>query len=266
MDPRLNIIHPFLTRDMLRFGKELKLELRIYTQANDIFTVSIRGITRSGIINFKHITIATSSVTSTIFRLDDFPIALGIKNTVGNAAQSQIWASAELLVNSDIAIPLCSGLISRLKGISYPLIHSSDQRPSGGFLTSQDTADPAAGAQLDYFIPSAQSWKIFFANMTLVTDATVANRRLHVNFVDSGGSICRCIASVDQAASVTRNYSIAPYPSLLTAGDNTDILIPMPTNIILRGDSEITTTVTNMAVGDNLSIMKIYHEKYYFDN
>lgn len=254
---------PFLTREMLKFGRSAKLELRITSIADGAIVVLTRGITRAGIISFPHTSSADSTRSSTIIRIDDIPALVSIVPIATSLTHGRLWVELDLLVNGDNVFPMVSGLLSSAKGLSWPNSSMIDTIPGRGAFVRVNTANPAAGAQIAFTTVANETFRLLYASVTLVTDANAANRRLHLVITDVTGPEVDIIASVDQAASLTRVYSFIQNPGALDEADDDNITVPLPKDLWIRGESTIATTLTNGQTGDNLGILSMLVEKFY---
>lgn len=81
-----------------------------------------------------------------------------------------------------------------------------------------------------FTVPAGRIWEIQSIYVALTTNATVGNRNVAVDIqIPSGTVIHRTTVGIVQAASVTRQYNIAPGVVNLTAFINTSFLsTPMP--------------------------------------
>src|SRR5574342_1335495 len=102
MDPNIFTQVPFLTREMLKFGKDAKLELVITTTARDAVTIRISGLTRSGVITGRHTTTNDSVTNSTTIQIDDIPTLISITPTTSVINYGRIYAQLGLRVNGII--------------------------------------------------------------------------------------------------------------------------------------------------------------------
>lgn len=111
-------------------------------------------------------------------------------------------------------------------------------------------ADPAAGAEgIAYTVPAGQAWIVHSLNIQLVTDATVANRRIHL-VVDDGSTIYgRWFASQVQAASLTQDYSIGLVDTGVQDNINGSLVVPLP--LRLGAGHRLRTITTALQAGDN---------------
>lgn len=82
-----------------------------------------------------------------------------------------------------------------------------------------------------FTVPAGCVWEVQSIYVALTTNATVGNRNVAVDIqIPSGTVIHRTTVGIVQAASVTRQYNIAPGVVNLTAFINTSFLsTPMPT-------------------------------------
>ena len=87
-----------------------------------------------------------------------------------------------------------------------------------------------------FIIPDHTEWQILWIWVELATTATVGNRQLEVRIQDSTGDLIGilAVASVVQAASLTRNYLFAPGVADLLGFRDTDYLTtPIPVTTFL---------------------------------
>lgn len=58
-----------------------------------------------------------------------------------------------------------------------------------------------------FTVPAGEVWKLNFAHVILITDATVGNRQMEMDISDSAGNLMISVsAGATQAASLTREY------------------------------------------------------------
>ena len=254
---------PFLTREMLKFGSNARLELRISTIANIAGVVSVRGFSRSGVINLKHTTAATSVVTSSNFLVDDIPTAVSIFPATFGAGQNDIWVSLSLLINGDLVYPMVSGFISTAKGLSWPNSLLMDPKPGGSSIVLKEPADPAASANFGIAVTSGELWRILSISFRLVTSATVADRQVTIQIEPNAASFHSFWGNTVQAASLTRDYSVWQSGVMPLEAVSTKIMIPMPADLWLTQVDYLNIIVLSKQTGDQLSNVKIYLERFY---
>lgn len=254
---------PFLTRDMLAFESGVAFSLRVTTQSDTAATLTVRGMTSEGVFTLKHTTTADGLAATSTFRIPDLPIMVTVIDATGSFEQGQCFVSLSLVANDDILYQLASGLVYRQKAISYPQAPSQDIRPGGGALEYNASTDPAAGANASISVPTTEYWLILRAQVTLVTDATVANRYMNITFGSYAANFNTLHGYNSQAAGATYIYEMLP------RGELYDILVPanqsigLPYPMWVPGGKSISTSVTNLQAGDNLSSLKLYVEKFF---
>lgn len=255
---------PFLTREMLRYEEGSQLSLVVRHRSFVSLSFTVRGATRNGAFSFKVDATGNANEQTSIVGVDDIPIWVSITTSPTIVTRNSIYVTLGLGVNSDIAYHLCSGYIFDSKSLSWPSASIGDPQPSQyGFVTTIFDPAPAAGSNWSYSIPAYQMYKIRGISFTLTTSATVANRRVHINFNTPQGGDFKLISSVDHAASLARVYTIFPMSSPGVFSSDNDIFIPMPDNLFLETDTTISSEVVNLQAGDQFSIVNIWVEKWF---
>ncbi len=254
---------PFFTRDMLRFGSQAKLELRIDMQADTAATLLISGITREGSFTYKATTPATSLITTQTFGLSDVPIMITVKDAANALEQGSAFVTLSLLVNGDIVQQLTSGYIYAQKALSWPNTQQVDLRPGGGKLSNFVGSDPAAGAEISETVPNGEVWKIKNMQTFLTTNATVGTRRPKFIIAPPVGPAHYLFAAFDQTASTGFAYIIEALGNEQDEVDGDIIKVLMPNEIIAPAGTVISTEINGGTVGDNWTPLKIGYEKYF---
>lgn len=252
----------FLTRDQLAFQEGRSFSLRIVSHGAGSGTVRLRGMTKEGSFTLRHSHTNSGAAVTSTFRIPDVPIWLTADDADFEFSQGHCFVQVSILVDNDPLFQPITGYVYLGRGLSWPNAQIDDMRPGGGRIRTFTGTDRAANVQIAETVPDTLIWKIRAIRFTLVTDANAANRRVHLEFRDGSTPIFEAFASVDQIANTTRVYSCAPYPSLLTAGDDNDILIPIPADITLQPGDGFVTTVTNFQVGDNFGAPVIFVEEF----
>ena len=254
---------PFLTRDMLAFEHGLTLSLRIRTQATSAQNITIRGLTREGVFTLTHLPNSDKTTKEEDFRIPDVPIMLSVTNAGGTYIKGQCFASIGLVVNGDILYELGAGFIHSAKGISYPVTNLAEPGPEGGSLQSLVGTNPAAGAEISETVPTTLFWKIRSIRFQLVTSATATGRRVHLVIDTGAGDNYDMFCEIDQNASDTQNYSCIPVGATPDSQDGNDIIIPIPSDLILNPGAIIKTITTNLQAGDNFGPPILFVEEFY---
>ena len=263
MDPKDGQSYPFVTRDMLSFKHGLVLGLRIRSQAANSTTITIRGATREGIFTFKHTNTGVGTIQTENFRIPDIPIWISLVDDAETLPQGDFYATLSLTANGDILYELLSGLVYANKSISYPKVNSYDGRPLGGSLNTRTSANPVAGAECTIEVPAGRVWKVLAMEVSLVTDATAANRRPHFVFNLATGGFIDMFSDQDHAASLTRRYHVANFGAMPDTLDDNDILVPLAQGMILPPLTTIDTETTNLQVTDNYGQLSVLVEEFW---
>ncbi len=254
---------PFLTRKMLAFEHAAVLSLRIRSQLPGTITLQIRGYTKEGQFAFKHTTNSDSTPKTETFRIPDVPIMVNVIDISDNVNQGGGYITLDLLINDDRVHQLCSGFVYGGKSISFPNATTLDSAPGYGAINFASQSSPAAGANMAISVPAFEIWKIHIVTFRLVTDANVANRRVHLRFIPTLGAIIEALTEVDQPASLTRNYTFAKYGYLPSTNNNTEIIAPLPHELFVTPEGTINTAILNIQAGDQISNIKIMYERFY---
>ena len=117
--------------------------------------------------------------------------------------------------------------------------------------------DPAAGANLDYSIPAARRYQLLALRIPFTTSATVADRQVILTLGEDAIEYFRSEPAPIQTASLTRTYDfLAGWPHRETAFDSPGyIRLSLPVDIILLYNHKIRTSILNLQVDDDISIV-----------
>lgn len=263
MDHPEELALPFLTRKMLSFDHGTTMSIRIRSRSTGANGVTLRGATREGIFSFAHTTLGIGGTFTETFRIPDVPLFLVVLADSSTIQQGEIFVQVQLLMNNDIVQELVSGYITGIRSLGWPAANLEDTRPGGGVIDVIESADPDAGAELDDIVNGNEYWRIQAIRFQLVTDANMANRRVHVTIDDGTNVLLDFIASNGQVASETVNYTFAPFGAINDSLDDADIVSGIPNNLILPNPFHIRTDTTNLLAGDNFGVMRILAERFF---
>lgn len=242
---------PFITRDMLKYGRGGKIQVRVTIQSLTTKTLRLRMLNREGFSEFACAYTSTGAQQSFTFDVSDIPTFLSVNDDSGDVEQGTSFATVRLLVDSEIVFTFCSGLVYTMKGISYPVGTQQDVVPGRGGFRHVAGANPAAGSEASITCPSSQMWRLIYMQVTLVTDATAATRQLHFTIGGNTFGAFSMPSPVSQTASLTRNYFIAPFGYLPAAAVDNDIVVPVPPELWIWDNDSFATVTTNLQAGDN---------------
>lgn len=253
---------PYLLRDMLRFEGSVSFGLRLQIRSYVGGSLTIRGCTREGIFTYKQVIVGSTTMQTFNFRVPDVPVVVSVIDEALNRIQGTTYCSLSLTTNDETIYKLCSGYVYDMKGISYPQTFSEDYIKGGGYLFTEVTADPGAGAMWSIPVTDGQMWRIKAIETTLVTDATVANRRVHIKISTAAGPIIDMFSNIDQGATQTVRYVCASYGATIDELDGGVMLLNLPPDIYLVPGDSIDVTITGGVAGDNLSTGSALVEKF----
>jgi|SRR5581483_839479 len=255
---------PFLNRDMLRFGQQAKFQIRVDMQADTAASLAIRGFTREGQFTFKATTPATAaSIGQSTFGVPDIPIFITVEDSARVLQQGQCFVTISLLINGEVVQQLISGYVYGQKAISWPYGQNNDLRPNGGRRYSYTGTNQAAGVELSETVPAGEVWSIIAIDAVLSTSATVANRRVHLEFFDPNGGTIHVFPLTDQTAGQTLQYFWHKVGYFADELDNSEIIVPIPTEIIIGPGGVISSQTLNFQAGDNWFAPHLTIEKWF---
>lgn len=263
MNDILNNALPFISRDHLKFGKESLIELVVVSVSNGTRVITIRGATRSGIIGGKHTSGSNFSRNTTRHRIDDIPIFFAIIPDFTATAQGSIFITVTLAIDGVDVMPLASGQIYTQKPLQWPSAAMEDVKPGRGLHTDFVLTTPSAGDDYETSTTANRLMHLLYGRVRLITDATVANRRMHLEVISAAGPTINTWAADDQAASTTRFYHFVQLGAVPDTADDDDIFVPLPADLWVRGESVIGTKVTNIQSGDALTFMSFAVEQFF---
>lgn len=126
-----------------------------------------------------------------------------------------------------------------------------------GTMVSLTGTDPGAGIEIIETVPANTIWRLWGAYATLVTDATVANRRGNVLIDDGTNNGYRSASASVQTASNTESYTIGPHATVVT-----NHWIPTPPGMLMLAGWRIQTSTTLLKAGDNWSAPQLTIEAW----
>lgn len=127
-----------------------------------------------------------------------------------------------------------------------------------GTIKSITGTDPVAGSEISETVPANTIWRFWGAVASLVTDATVANRRVKVLIDDGTTTVFPSDSSSVQAASQTESYIIGPH-----AGVVADHWIPTPPGMLVLAGWRVQTSTTLIKTGDNWGAPQLTVEEWH---
>jgi len=156
---------------------------------------------------------------------------------------------------------LIQGYVTATKRLAWPGSPIEDSLAGQGWMRSFTGTDPAANTEVSETVPTGARWRFLSAVLTLVTDATVANRSVRIFFDDGANVYCRGCAAGVQPASATQVYNIGDTGFNAVADAVTDP-VPVPSGLRLLAGHRIRSSTANIQAGDNYSAIQMLVEEW----
>lgn len=178
----------------------------------------------------------------------------------------QTWTRATVLRGARPAeieqAVLCQGYVSTGYWLSWPPGIYDRIADGPGALRSIAGTNPAAGVEITETVPTNVRWRLLLARFTLVTNATVATRRVRLFIDDGTNDLYVGEVEATQAASLTRNYNFAAglgFQQTAFANSNLGVGIPP---VVLREGYRIRTSTVNLQAGDDFAAPRLFVEEW----
>lgn len=252
---------PFLTRKMLNFeqGTAIGMTLNIWALLGE--TVYVTGFTKDGPFSFKVVAPADGARDQYNWQLPDVPISISVFTDEANAERGRIYITLSLTMNSTVVAGLISGYLIRNIALFYPNGINESNKSGKGLISLAQSADPAAGANATYTTPTGPYFRIHTLLVKVVTDATVANRTMVLKMVNPTVTTMLIPAPAVQTASQTIQYIFGIGLPFYNDANSLIMMAPLPPELWLQPASVISTLVTGLVAGDNISVMDIKYEQ-----
>ncbi len=156
---------------------------------------------------------------------------------------------------------LISDYVTGTARLAWPggQLRSSVEGP--GLISTVTGTNPVAGAEFTMTVPTGARWRLVSVYGYLTTNATVANRTVHL-IVDNGStSVCYVAAQTAQTASQDIEYTFgATLPSVATTAAAS--VNPLPEQLHLVAAYRIRTFTTNLQAGDDWGAPRVLVEEW----
>lgn len=177
-----------------------------------------------------------------------------VTDYVLNHQIGQSWARVQLVrgltASATVLATLASGYVTGVQPIAWPGGVTRSTLDGAGQLRSITGTNPAAGAEISETVPTGAQWKLHGLLLTLVTDATVANRVIHLVIDDGTADLAHAPTGANMAASITHRASYSVMGDKDGSAGNT-ISIAINAPFPLRAGYRIRTSTTNLQAGDD---------------
>ena len=238
-------------------GETLAIRARILTPTGEVVT-----------LDFAHAVdpFARISGLEAFDLREGFLLDVGVFNTGGTIRRGEVYVQIGLLrgnVNTgSFVTTLASGYIEGLGSVFWPdgPIESTIAGP--GRLFTLIGTDPIAQCEILETVPTNARWKIHSFSAILTTQATGGNRRVYLQFQESGPTILYRVATVaihGNNLTITHTWRPGMEPNNLLGGRMETSLTDCP--LLLQGGF-IGTDTRNFQANDNWTSPTIVIEEW----
>lgn len=254
---------PFAHRKMLDFEGGTQFGLRVTHQSHSIINIVITGATKAGVFTYKLPTVGDRVIYTQDFGLSDVPIWITAAVDDNTYLPGTTFCRVDLLANGDVLQGLCSGYIDGVDAVSWPQTNLKPAVPNWGQIYRDSGTDPAANTEATYTIPDNLLGYIRSIHVRLVTDANVANRRVHMTLAIGATVMYDFFGTIDQTAGQTIDYFFIPNGAVTDELDNSKIVVPIPTDLRALDGWTLSTATLNRQAGDNFGAMDVLMERFF---
>ncbi len=126
-----------------------------------------------------------------------------------------------------------------------------------GVIKAVVLADPAAGANFSYTVPTNLRQRLLSVSFHFATSAVANNRRVVLSLLVSGIATIIIVPESVQAASLDVDYSYAIGHRSLAAIVDSVITVPLPNDIIMTAGNILSSLITNKGVADQVTDIRL---------
>lgn len=249
---------------------------RLYVSSNSLIggqniRISGRLLGADGLIRpfvFVHANSSSGVTVTEAFQLaEGFLLSVAAIPANNDPVRGQVFAEVGILrgrtADLQIVQVLFAGYLTEDHAIGFPGGRQMGTTEGPGRTFLQPSADPAAGAEVSLATPLDVRRRPLTARVTLVTDATAANRLPRLELAEGATVIWRSHPHDAQIASETRTYNWAlggVFAAAVAAGEHQNVL----PEVMLSGMA-IRTSTDALQAGDNYGIMQVLVEDWIED-
>lgn len=248
---------PFLTRDMLKYGRTVEIGISVTTQNTIEIPLFVTVLTRSGYSTFKATGNGDGEPNTDIFKLDDIPIMVSLSVDSNDCLPGEFYASCELVIAGNILHTLCAGYVYFNKSVSYPTANTEPVINMSGGTFTVTVPDPAAGADLNYPIPSWMRYRIIAMSFDFTTSAAVASRYMKVSFATEDGMTVVATHNFVHLVGVARHYTVAHFGAYLADAFGGYTMVNIPADLWLDTNGSIKTIIEAIQAGDQIANVRL---------
>lgn len=190
---------------------------------------------------------------------------LTVRATTGSPTYAHTFVIVELIrglgTSATVLATLLAGPVSANTRRAWPGSPLASSIEGPGALRSITGTDPAANVEISETVPTGARWKLHAIALTLVTDATAADREVILTFDDGTTVYYAAAPAANQAASLTRRYSAGRGGVRGISLAGLEIAIALP-DLWLPAGHRIRTATTGRQATDNFGAPQLLVEEH----
>lgn len=123
-------------------------------------------------------------------------------------------------------------------------------------------ANPAAGANFTYTLPTPYHYKLDAVRFKIVTDANAANRQVMLHMYTVGAPSIYYSSTILVAENLTRYYSLWAGLNTIDRGTFSQNVCSLPPQMYLRENCIIASDIKNIQVGDLITEIQLHFRRW----
>jgi hypothetical protein len=236
----------------LNWLREGGFDLLVESFSSASLVVQIRGYTENEVVSHDHTPSTDRTLSSSVISITGSPIYLTARSSVSGIKRGQCYVRVSLRIEGVIVATLFAGYVDDTAAVAFPNGKIEGSVTGLGNIRVIVGTDPVAGAEWSETVPTGALWRVASAVSTLVCDATVINRTMHIIFDDGSNVVYRSTVNSNVLASQTAQcvFGISGAPGV-TTGVSPHGFIPQ--EMRLPAAFRVRSSTVGLQAGDNFS-------------
>jgi hypothetical protein len=245
----------------LNWLREGGFDLLVESFSSASLVVQIRGYTENEVVSHDHTPSTDRTLSSSVISITGSPIYLTARSSVSGIKRGQCYVRVSLRIEGVIVATLFAGYVDGTTAVAFPNGKIEDSLSGFGFFRSITGTDPAAGAEVSETVPTGALWKLHSLTVTLVCDATVANRQPKLRFDDLSNFVFYGGFGANSVAGETSQLAWAAVGAV-AASSYSGRLNQLPFDFKLLAGYRIRTNTSTIQAGDDYGAPQLYVEEW----
>ena len=241
--------------------KEGSVDLLVETYANIATIVQIRGLTDHEMVIHDHTTTSDRALASSVVGITAAPRFLTARCATSGIKRGQVYVRVSLRIEGVIVATLFAGYVDETPSAAFPNGRIEDSIMGVGHIRVITGTAPAAGSDWSETVPTGALWRVNSAVSTLVCDATVINRTMHLIFDDGANVVYRALVNSNLVAGQTGQmvFGIAGAAGVTTSISPHGFI---PQDMRLPAGFRIRSSTVGLQAGDDFSAPVLMVEEF----